>query len=266
MARRRRPARRGPPPGLAAETERRHATALALLERYGVLVREAVNAEGVDGGFSAVYPVLRAMEEQGRIRRGYVVDGLGGAQFALPGAIDRLRALREPEPLTEAAVHLLAAADPANPYGASLPWPRRDADDRRVFQRAAGAYVVMVDGAAVLYVDRGGGSIQLFPAADDPEVRAAGFRGLTALVADGRVRELVLAKIDGEPAGASAHKQGLLDAGFVPGYRGLVLRSPALDRRAANGPFPAGPVDPSLRRARSGGGSPDARVIRMGRG
>jgi ATP-dependent Lhr-like helicase len=252
--------------GLAAETERRHATALALLERHGVLVREAVNAEGVDGGFSAVYPVLRAMEEQGRIRRGYVVDGLGGAQFALPGAIDRLRALREPQPLAEAHVHLLATADPANPYGASLPWPRRDTHDRRIFQRAAGAYVVLVDGAAVLYVDRGGSSIQLFPAADDEEVRAAAFRGLTALVADGRVRELVLAKVDGEASGTSPHRQALLDAGFLPGYRGLVLRSPGFERRSANGPFPPGPADPSLRRARPGAGPPDARMIRMGRG
>jgi ATP-dependent Lhr-like helicase len=135
-----------------------------------------------------------------------------------------------------------------------------------VFQRAAGAYVVLVDGAAVLYVDRGGGSIQLFPAADDSDTRAAGFRGLAALVADGRVRELVLAKIDGEPAGSSPHREALLDAGFLPGYRGLVLRSPALDRRAANGPFPAGPVDPSLRRSRPGVAPPDARAIRIGRG
>ena len=117
-----------------------------------------------------------------------------------------------------------------------------------------------------MYVDRGGGSIQLFPAADDPEVRAAGFRGLTALVAGGRVRELVLARIGGEPAGSSPYKDALLDAGFVSGYRGLVLRSPALERRSANGPFPAGPVDPSMRRARPGAGPPDARAIRMGRG
>ena len=131
------------------------------------------------------------------------------------------------------------------------------------FQRAAGAYVVMVDGAAVLYVDRGGGSIQLFPAADDPEVvppdsGAAGARR-------GRTGPGAGAGEDRRRAGRGvAHKQGLLDAGFVPGYRGLVLRSPALDRRAANGPFPP---DPSTRR--SGGPdqrSPDARVIRMGRG
>ena len=100
-----------------------------------MLTREAVAGEAVDGGFAAVYPVLRAMEEAGRIRRGYFVDGLGAAQFALAGAVDRLRALRDqPGELAGEhgrAVHLLAASDPANPYGAALPWPRRGDDDRR---------------------------------------------------------------------------------------------------------------------------------------
>ena len=148
-------------------TERVHAQALALLERHGVLTREAVAGEAVDGGFSAVYPVLRALEEAGRIRRGYFVDGLGAAQFALPGAVDRLRAMRDqPGELAGEhgrVVHLLAAADPANPYGSALAWPRRSEADRRPFQRAAGAYVVLVDGAAVLYLDRGGSSIQVLP-------------------------------------------------------------------------------------------------------
>jgi len=125
----------------STRTERVHAQTLVLLERYGVLTREAVAGEAVDGGFSAVYPVLRAMEEAGRIRRGYFVDGLGAAQFALPGAVDRLRGLRD-QPGEAAGdhgrvVHLLAAADPANPYGAALAWPRRDEADRRPFQRAA---------------------------------------------------------------------------------------------------------------------------------
>ena len=212
-------------------TARIHAQALVLLERHGVLTREAVAGEAVDGGFSAVYPVLRAMEEAGRIRRGYFVDGLGAAQFALPGAVDRLRALRD-QPGEAAGdhgrvVHLLAAADPANPYGAALPWPRRGDDDRRSLQRAAGAYAALVDGAAVVYVDRGGTSIQLLPAAEDPEALAAGLRSLADLVADGRVRELVIGKVDGEPIALSRHRDALLAAGFVHGYRGYALRAAA---------------------------------------
>src|SRR5439155_17229075 len=152
------------PASAAARTERLHALALALLERHGVLTREAVTAEGVSGGFSAVYPVLRALEEAGRIRRGYFVDGLGAAQFALAGALERLRTVRDPID-SRPVVHLLAASDPANPYGAALGWPRRDDADRRPFQRVAGAYVVFVDGQAAVYVDRRGSSIQTFPSA-----------------------------------------------------------------------------------------------------
>ena len=227
-------------------TERIHAQALALLERHGVLTREAVAGEAVDGGFSAVYPVLRALEEAGRIRRGYFVDGLGAAQFALPGAVDRLRALRDqPGELAGEhgrVVHLLAAADPANPYGAAIPWPRRDEADRRPLQRAAGAYVAMVDGAAVLYLDRGGTSLQVLPAGDDPEALAAAMRSLADLVADGRVRELVIGKVDGEPVAASRFGGALLAAGLVTGYRGYALRSTAPAERVYPRP---GPVRPS---------------------
>jgi ATP-dependent Lhr-like helicase len=208
-----------------APTERLHAQALALLERHGVLTREAVAAEGLEGGFSGVYPVLRALEEAGRIRRGYFVDGLGAAQFALAGALDRLRAVRDGEEgSTAPGVHVLAAADPANPYGAALPWPRRGDDDRRPFQRAAGAYVVLVDGIAAVYLERGGSTLQTLPAADDPEVAAAALRGLTSLVDDGRFRELLLRKVDGMAVGESPWRPVLLDAGFVAGYRGLTLR------------------------------------------
>ena len=137
-----------------------------------MLTREAVAGEAVDGGFSAVYPVLRALEEAGRIRRGYFVDGLGAAQFALPGAVDRLRALRD-QPGEMAGehgrvVHLLAAADPANPYGAAIPWPRRDEADRRPLgascrgvRRAGGR-----GGGAVPGARRA--SIQVLAAADEP--------------------------------------------------------------------------------------------------
>jgi ATP-dependent Lhr-like helicase len=120
--------------------------------------------------------------------------------------------------------HLLAAADPANPYGAALPWPRRGEDDRRPFQRAAGAYVALVDGAAVLYVDRGGTSLQVLPAGDDPVVLAVALGSLADLVVDGRVRELVIAKVDGAPVATSPFRDALLAAGFTAGYRGYVRR------------------------------------------
>ena len=208
-------------------TERLHAQALALLERHGVLTREAVVSEGLEGGFAGVYPVLRALEEAGRIRRGYFVDGLGAAQFALAGALDRLRAVRDGEEGSAApAVHVLAAADPANPYGAALAWPRRGDDDRRPFQRAAGAYVVLVDGIAALYLERGGATIQSLTAADDPDVAGAALRGLTSIVGTGRARELVIRKVDGVAVGESTWRERLLQAGFSAGYRGLVLRAP----------------------------------------
>jgi ATP-dependent Lhr-like helicase len=206
-------------------TERLHAQALALLERHGVLTREAVAAEGVEGGFAGVYPILRAMEEAGRIRRGYFVDGLGAAQFALAGALDRLRAVRDgDEGSRTPTVHLLAAADPANPYGAALAWPRRGDDDRRPFQRAAGAYVVLVDGVAALYLERGGSTLQTLPAADDPDVRRAALDGLQHLVIGGRFREVVIRKIDGVDVATSAWRPVLLEAGFSAGYRGLTMR------------------------------------------
>ncbi len=173
--------------GAAVATARMHSLVTVLLERHGVLTREAVAAEEVAGGFSGIYPVLRAMEESGRIRRGYFVEGLGAAQFALPGAVDRMRAMREgaagtgrgaAESEGGAAVQLLAAADPANPYGAALSWPRRDESDRRPLQRAAGAYVALVDGAATVYLERGGHSLQMLPAAEDGAIAE---RGLAAL-------------------------------------------------------------------------------------
>jgi ATP-dependent Lhr-like helicase len=209
----------------ATATERLHAQSLALLERHGVVTREAVVTEGIEGGFAAVYPVLRAMEDAGRIRRGYFVDGLGAAQFALAGALDRLRAVRDPaERAAEGDIHVLAAADPANPYGAALPWPRRGETDRRPLQRAAGAYVVVVDGVAALYLERGGATLQTLPASDDPAVAVTAARALRTLVDDGRIRELVLRNVDGEDIAVSPFRSVLIEAGFVAGYRGLVLR------------------------------------------
>src|SRR5581483_5450455 len=129
-------------------TERSMRLASVLLDRHGVLTRESVRGEGHAGGFAAVYPVLRAMEEAGRVRRGYFVAGLGGAQFALAGAVDRLRASKPDGEDSEPTALVLAATDPANPYGVALPWPVKGP------QRAAGAYVVLLDGVPSLYLER----------------------------------------------------------------------------------------------------------------
>jgi ATP-dependent helicase Lhr and Lhr-like helicase len=202
-------------------TQRQHALAGSLLERYGVVTREAVLAEGAPGGFAAVYPVLKAMEEAGKIRRGYFVDGLGAAQFALPGAVDRLRGERDkPE---QPDVLLLAAADPANPYGAALPWPRRDENDRRPLQRAGGAYVVLIDGEPALYIERSGkGVIHL---TDNEELREIGVAALRPLAGNGHARALTIERIDGEPARESPSAAMFTQAGFVKSYKGLVLRA-----------------------------------------
>ena len=186
-----------------------HARAAALLERHGVLTREAARGEGLAGGFAGVYHVLRAMEEAGRIRRGYFVAGLGGAQFALPGAVDRLRSFRSLLD-REGSALVLAATDPANAYGLSLPWPVKGP------QRAAGAYVVTVDGAAVLYLERGGRGLLALQAPDgsweEPAVAA-----LAGLVANGRLRRLSLQRFPEEL------RPRLEAAGFVPTPHGLAL-------------------------------------------
>lgn len=210
-------------------TEVTHARAMQLLERYGVLTREAALGEGTLGGFAGVYPVLKALEERGAVRRGYFVAGLGAAQFAVPGAVDRLRSAREPRAAdalggrdgrggSDAAdVVVLAATDPAQPYGASLPWPVTDGRPAR----AAGALVVLVDGEAAAYVEKGGRSLVTF-SPDRPERWAD---ALAAVVRTGRRRSLDLTKIDGAPSRESPHADALRAAGFADGYRGLILRS-----------------------------------------
>jgi ATP-dependent Lhr-like helicase len=141
-----------------------HARALMLLERYGIVMREAVIAEDVPGGFSAVATVLRAMEEAGRVRRGYFIEGPAGMQFALPGAIDRLRAAR---PTTEAPL-VLSAIDPANPFGLFLDWPATDDEGRASRpRRVAGAIVVTVGFRPALFLEKGGRKLTLFPAGPD---------------------------------------------------------------------------------------------------
>jgi len=195
--------------GAPAATERLHAVAGTLLQRHGVVTREAVLAEGTPGGFSGVYQVLRAMEESGRIRRGYFIDGLGASQFALPGAVDRLRALREPD----GRIVALAATDPANPYGVVIPWPASAGRPAR----AAGAYVVLESGELKLFLERGGRSLVTFGGVDVGHLAAL---AAAAKPAAGRLEVL---KIDG----ASVHESGLLpalrEAGFKSTPRGMVL-------------------------------------------
>jgi ATP-dependent Lhr-like helicase len=198
-------------------TEAAHARALQLLDRHGVVTRESVLAEGAPGGFAGVYPVLKAMEEAGKVRRGYFVAGLGAAQFAQPGAVDRLRALRDASPDHDDAgsTVVLAAADPAQPYGASLAWPAAEGRPAR----QAGAYVILASGSPVAYLERGARSLLTFGA--DPRDWV---EPLASLVKDGRLRKIELHRIDGAPAVASSHVDRLHAAGFADGYRGLTLR------------------------------------------
>jgi ATP-dependent Lhr-like helicase len=233
-------------------TEIVHARALQLLDRHGILTREAALAENVPGGFAGIYPVLRAMEEAGTLRRGYFVTGLGAAQFALPGAVDRLRSLR-PQERDHDDVITLAAADPAQPYGAALPWPdppttsgATPADGsegggkrrrKRRPARGAGAFVLLEDGLPVAFLERGARSLLTFAPAADPSAAQPSAANaasamppewavaLAALVTRGRLRKIELRKIDGEPSSDSPHAGALRAAGFIDGYHGLTLRS-----------------------------------------
>jgi ATP-dependent Lhr-like helicase len=204
------------------ETERRTALARTLLERYGVVTREAVHAEGIEGGFSAVYDVLKAMEEAGRVRRGYFVAGLGATQFAAPGAEDRLRSLRDRPEASHVAV--LAATDPANPYGAALPWPEREGARPG---RAAGAHVVLRDGELAGYLGRAERSLLTFLPAEEPErghAAEALAKALSDLVDTGRRRTLLIAQVDGEPTEKSPLAPYLQKVGFSATSRGFFKR------------------------------------------
>ncbi|TNE84643.1 MAG: DEAD/DEAH box helicase [Deltaproteobacteria bacterium] len=196
----------------ATPTEQAHARALTWLERYGVISRQVPRLEGVAGGFSSVYPLLRAMEEQGKARRGHFVEGLEGAQFALPGTVDRLRGHRD-----ESGVDVvLAAADPANPYGALLPW----GPCSRTPKRAVGAKVVLVDGRPALWVDKGAKRFLTLEAFGDAELAA---RAVAAWVAQfDRHKTLYVHKIDGEGAKDSRHARWFREAGFAEDYKGLI--------------------------------------------
>ena len=266
-------------PPAVTDTERMHARARMLLDRYGVVSREMVAAEGLRGGFSELARVLRAMEDAGKVRRGFFVDGLGGAQFALPDAVERLRAARAPAAEGSAAasgsgarsndtvpasvlVAVLSAVDPANPYGGLLPWPGPKAapssaglaapplddgrdpgghperldepDDAEALapaRRAAGARVVLVEGAPVLFIEAGGRALRVFSGVDhhtDTELAPA-VAGLRQALQrrGGRPRALRIERVNGEPALRSALSEPLRRVGFRLEPGALVLDPPS---------------------------------------
>ena len=196
-------------------TESALARAHQLLDRYGVVTRETALGEGAEGGFAGVYPVLKALEERGEARRGYFVAGLGAAQFALPGAVDRLRADRAPEP--DAAPVVLAATDPAQPYGAALSWPESLGRPAR----AAGAHVVLADGVPLVVLERGGRSLATFEGAESTD---AWIEAVIGLVKDGRLRKLEIAKVDGVPVRDTPWAARLEVVGFTSAYKGMLYR------------------------------------------
>jgi ATP-dependent Lhr-like helicase len=218
-------------------TERSHALALQLLSRYGVLLRESVAAENVPGGFSAVYDVLKALEESGRIRRGYFVGGMGATQFALPAAVDLLRQLRTEPPLEKPEFVQLAATDPANPYGSVLRWPElpamgEDSESApRVLTRAAYAEVILRNGRLVAWLKRGNPNLLVFLPAEEPErsQAAAGLAHFLCTRGQERMRRqshegVLITTINGQPVAAHFMARFLMDAGFHPGPLGVHLR------------------------------------------
>jgi ATP-dependent helicase Lhr and Lhr-like helicase len=254
---------------VAVAPERRRALAELLLERYGIVTREQVLAEGIKGGFALLYDTFSNLETLGICRRGYFIEGMGGAQFALPGAVERLRAAGPSAPRTPGSgaattgssptgTLVIAAADPAQPWGAALPWPKREGQERRP-ARVAGAYVVLVEDEPRLYVERGGRGLVTLGEADaavadrgegagagrssigglppttgsSPTGAAAGglaeeplriaLQALADAVRAGRVPKLALERIDGQPAIGSSLAQLLVELGFHPGPRRLTL-------------------------------------------
>ncbi|HLS77505.1 MAG TPA: ATP-dependent helicase [Nocardia sp.] len=209
------------PERVTDNTVRAHAQADVLLERYGVLTKGSVHSEGVPGGFALMYRVLTEFEDRGRCRRGYFVDSLGGAQFSTTEVVDRLRATgaeggRGPTALA------LAACDPANPYGAALPWPKSEGEGGHRPGRKAGAVVVLVSGELILYLERGGKTLLTFTT--DPEPRRAAAAELAGLVRRRRVESLVIDKVDGQSVHGHPFADFLTEAGFSATPRGLRLR------------------------------------------
>jgi ATP-dependent Lhr-like helicase len=222
--------------GAPTATEASHALALQLLNRYGVLLRESVASENVPGGFSAVYDVLKALEESGRIRRGYFVAGLGATQFALPAAVDLLRQLRNAPPQEKPEFVQLAAADPANPFGSVLRWPElpvaeEDSESApRVLTRAAHAEVILRNGQLVAWLRRGNPNLLVFLPAEEPERTqvASGLAHFLCARGQERLRGshqgVLITTINGQPVAAHPMARFLMDAGFHSGPLGMHLR------------------------------------------
>ncbi len=212
-------------PGLDTDpTRRAHAAAERLLDRHGVVTRGAVQSERTPGGFAAVYKVLSAFEDSGRCRRGYFVDGLGAAQFGTAGAVDRLRTFTEPRPDDKPVATALAATDPANPYGAALPWPGGDGGHRP--GRKAGALVVMVDGELTLYVERGGRTLLTW--SEDADLLTPAAEALATSARRGHLGRLTVERADGAQmlgGGQTPLREALAAAGFVATPKGLRLRA-----------------------------------------
>ncbi len=201
-----------------------------LVRRYGVLTRELVTSEGIRGGFAGIYPVLKAMEESGKLRRGYFVAGLGAAQFAAPGADDRLR--HPSRPRDDPSVWVLASTDPANPYGAAVPWPKHGDPSLPRPQRVAGARVVLHDGQLIGYLGRAGQHLLTYLPPDEPQ-RSESARALAAgLVAEAARQPIQLHKIDGASFTVAPLAPVLRDAGFLSLSQGLLHRGPATNESA----------------------------------
>ena len=199
------------------------------MNRYGVLTKAAVQTEGVPGGFATLYKVLKAFEEAGRCQRGYFVESLGGAQFAIASTVDRLRGYADTDDPPEYRAVVLAAADPANPYGAALGWPATAGAEGHRPGRKAGALVVLVDGQLIWYSERGGKSLLTFSA--DPDAQRAAAGALAELVTRRRIGGILIEKIDGvsllEAEARDALRNiisALIDTGFARTPRGLRLR------------------------------------------
>ena len=208
-------------------TQRQMSVATQLVDSYGVLTRELVTSRNLPGGFSSVYPVLKAMEETGRIRRGYFVAGLGATQFASPGADDRLRSKRD-SPDTEPEVHVMAATDPANAYGSAIRWPHCDSGPRP--GRSSGARVVICDGELVGFLNKSTQQLITYISDAEPDrsrCRDALVRALVGLVS--ATTPVFLTQIDGEFACEHSLADSLASAGFVPNHQGLLLRRVRVD-------------------------------------